>query len=72
MPYYFCAYGDRIRFAKQPNAAAAARYCFGVEDNVTTIELPKAPRYLPHRVVNQLKLDLKFLHKQRTGNEVEL
>lgn len=75
MPYFYVAYGNRIRLAvKQPDAQSAARYCFGVgvEDQCTVVKLQKAPKHLPQRLVRQIKQELIQLHKERTGNEVEL
>ncbi len=73
MNYYLCAFGHSIRFSiKCQSPQEAAKYCFGIVDRVTCLNLgTRSPRYVNFKTKVKWEEELKRLHKENTGNDIQ-
>lgn len=67
MNYYYCAYGHVIRVSQKCRSEAeAAKYCFGVTDRVTCLNVgSRSPAYFSQKKKAELQAQLTEMHKQR-------
>lgn len=79
--YYLCAYGHVLRVSPKvdsPSEAAkhcygVTRNCYGVTRNVTVISIGKKNwKYLNSTTREFYIQQLKKLHKEKTGNSIQL
>ena len=69
MNYYLCAYGNTTRLSiKCSSKEEAAKYCYGVVDNVTVLNLGgRSPKYVTNAKKKEWHNTLSKLHKSQTG-----